>query len=223
MDFMAAIECVCFDLGGVLVRIARDWAEGCQLAGYPVRGASAGGALGRVRGELMQRFGLGQLSEDEWLEQLERGMNGLYTREEMRRIHHSWTRGEYSGALELVEELNDKGVVTACLSNTNQAHWTRLVHHDGVAALPGEPEYPCVLRLRHAHASHLHGLAKPDPEFFRAFEGATGQQGRAVLFFDDLIENVAAARAVGWCAERVDPSVETVPQLRSLLAQYGVL
>jgi FMN phosphatase YigB (HAD superfamily) len=220
---MSSIECVCFDLGGVLVRIARDWSEGCRLAGFEVRGGSAGSGAGRLRGELMHQFGIGRLGEAEWAERVERAMDGLYTREEVTRIHHCWTRGEYSGALELVEELNARGVVTACLSNTNHAHWKRLVHHDGEKALFGEPEYPAVTRLRHAHASHLHGLAKPDPAFYREFEAKTGHRGKAVLFFDDLIENVEAARSIGWRAERVEPTVETVPQIRALLTTYGVL
>ena len=69
----------------------------------------------------------------------------------------------------------------------------------------------------------LFGLAKPDPAIYKAFEAATQHRGLAILFFDDLPENVRAARSVGWRAERIDPYNETVPQLRRWLRHYGVL
>jgi putative hydrolase of the HAD superfamily len=216
------IRLVCFDLGGVLVKICRNWSEGCRAAGLEVRGNSAGDWAGSVRSEFMHLFGTGRVSEGEWAEQLAKALRDLYTPDELRRIHHAWTLREYAGALELVEELNQT-VATACLSNTNHSHWVRLLHHDGERALEGMPEYPSVHRLRHHHASHVLGLAKPDAAIYRAFEQATEHAPADILFFDDLPENVAAARALGWNAERVNPHQETVPQMRRFLATYAVI
>ena len=218
-----ATRCVCFDLGGVLVRIAHDWEAGCRAAGLPVRGASAGSAAGRIRGEISHRFGLGRISYDEFCEGQAAASDNLYSAEEYRRIHDAWTMQEYEGVFELVNELHQRALATACLSNTNDSHWRRLRHLPGTRALPATPEYPSVLRLQHAHASHLLGLSKPDPEIFRAFERATEFSGEQILYFDDAIANVEAARAVGWRAERVDPRSETVPQLRAILKSYRVL
>lgn len=217
------IRLVCFDLGGVLVKICRSWSEGCRAAGLEVRGNSAGERAGEARRELMQLFGTGRISEQEWAEQTARALAGLYTADELRRIHHAWSRKEYDGALTLVEALNASEVSTACLSNTNHSHWTRLVHHDGQQALAGAPEYPAVRSLQHRHASHVLGIAKPDPAIYRAFEAATRHAACDILFFDDLPENVAAARALGWHAERVNPHLETIPQLRRFLGSYQVL
>jgi FMN phosphatase YigB (HAD superfamily) len=217
------IRLVCFDLGGVLVKICRSWSDGCRAAGLDVRGNSAGDRAGSVRRELTQKLGIGRLSEDEWAEQLALGLGGLYSAEELRRIHHAWSQQEYAGALDLVEELNASQVTTACLSNTNQSHWTRLLHHDGQRPLAGAPEYPAVLRLHRHYASHLLGLAKPDAAIYRAFEQATEHAPADILFFDDLPDNVAAARALGWNAERVNPHQETIPQLRRFLGTYRVL
>ena len=217
------IRLVCFDLGGVLVKICRNWSEACRAAGLDVRGNSAGERAGNLRRELMHRFGTGQLSESQWAEETALALGGLYSKSELRRIHHAWSQAEYPGALELIEELNALGVVTACLSNTNSAHWSRLTHREGEAPLPGVPEYPAVLRMRHRHASHLLGLAKPDAAIYRAFEQATEHAPSDLLFFDDLPENVAAARAAGWKAERVNPHGPTIAQLRRLLATHGVL
>jgi FMN phosphatase YigB (HAD superfamily) len=77
--------------------------------------------------------------------------------------------------------------------------------------------------LQHRHASHLLGFAKPDIRIYRAFESATGHSGADILFFDDLKDNVRAARSAGWRAERIDPDNETVPQLRRWLRQHRVL
>jgi FMN phosphatase YigB (HAD superfamily) len=214
---------VCFDLGGVLVRIVRDWSEACRGAGLPVRGDPDGPAAVEARRQLMDLFGTGRITEDEWARRLAIALDGLYSVGDLMRIHHAWTLDEYAGAAALVDDLHAAGRATACLSNTNHSHWARLVHRDGDRARGGRPEYPAVSRLRKHFASHLFGLAKPDDAIYRAFEQATGLEGGEILFFDDLPENVAAARARGWRAERIDPEAETVPQLRRLLGLHGVL
>jgi FMN phosphatase YigB (HAD superfamily) len=66
-------------------------------------------------------------------------------------------------------------------------------------------------------------LAKPDPAIYRAFERATAHASDEILFFDDLPENVAAARALGWRAERVNPHADTIGQMRQSLRKFGVL
>ncbi|HYO95787.1 MAG TPA: HAD family hydrolase [Polyangiaceae bacterium] len=217
------IRIVCFDLGGVLVRICRSWAEGCRAAGLPVRRSSGGHAAGLLRRSLMQQLGTGKLDEAEWAERLARGLDGVYSPGELMRIHHAWSQREYAGVAALIDALHDAQVITSCLSNTNHAHWRRLVHRDGQRELDGEPEYPSVRRLMHQHASHLFGVAKPEPAIYAAFELAVQQPGPAILFFDDLPANVAMARTLGWKAETIDPRRETVPQIRRYLTAHGLL
>lgn len=217
------VRLVCFDLGGVLVKICRSWSDGCRAAGLDVRGNSAGDRAGELRRDLSHRLGLGEISEDEWAERLSLALGSLYSAEELKRIHEAWSQKEYPGALALVDALNASAVDTGCLSNTNHSHWVRLTHHDGTAPLSGEPEYPAVRRLRHRHASHLLRLAKPDAAVYRAFERATERAPDEILFFDDLPENVAAARALGWNAERVNPHADTIAQIRRALTTHAVL
>jgi putative hydrolase of the HAD superfamily len=51
------------------------------------------------------------------------------------------------------------------------------------------------------------GLAKPDPRIYAAADEACGGDPAEVVFFDDRVENVVAARAHGWDAHVwVDPS-----------------
>jgi FMN phosphatase YigB (HAD superfamily) len=137
-------------------------------------------------------------------------------------IHAAWTLQEYPGALQLIEELNRlPEVATACLSNTNAVHWRRLAGEDG------RIEYPAVLALRHRLASHLLGCAKPDAMIYERaratfFEPRAGRP-EDIIFFDDLPENVASARAAGWTAFEVDPHGDTAGQMRSALVSVGVL
>jgi FMN phosphatase YigB (HAD superfamily) len=66
------------------------------------------------------------------------------------------------------------------------------------------------------------GLVKPDAEIYRAFERATGAAPGDVVFFDDLAENVDAARACGWDAVLVDHGGDTAAQVLAALRARGV-
>jgi putative hydrolase of the HAD superfamily len=214
---------VCFDLGGVLVRICHDWDDACRAAGVDLRTVpSSPGIDARLR-DLLARLGTGEISLDEWAEGTSQSGGGTYNPAELIRVHHAITREERPGALALVDELHRAGVVTACLSNTNESHWTRLVHRDANGPLDGAPEYPAVARLMHQFASHRLHLAKPDAAIYAHVERVTGTRGSDVLFFDDTPENVAAALRRGWRAERVDPAGDTVAQMRMRLRAEGLV
>ncbi len=43
-----------------------------------------------------------------------------------------------------------------------------------------------------------------------------------MLLFDETEENVQAAQAVGWSAERIDPAGDTARQMTEALAAHGV-
>ncbi|HEX9296110.1 MAG TPA: HAD-IA family hydrolase, partial [Polyangiaceae bacterium] len=208
---------------GVLVRIGRTWTEVCSAAGFEVRGDVASHRAQMARHELMELYALGRMSEDEWATRSAAALGGVYTAEELKTIHHAWLVEEYPGVVAVIDGLHEAGLHTACLSNTNHAHWTRMLHHDGTGPLAGEPRYPGIVRLRSHYASHLLGLAKPDEAIYRAFERASGYGGDEILFFDDLPANVEAARKIGWTAERIDPDVDTAPQLHEHLRRRRVL
>ena len=76
--------------------------------------------------------------------------------------------------------------------------------------------------VEHPHARHLLGLLKPGVEIYRAFERQTGFGPGEILFFDDLAENVQAARAVGWHAEVIDHTADTAPQIAGHLQRHGI-
>lgn len=202
-----------------MVRICRSWDEACLQAQLPSRVPDLlGSEAYRVRRrDVVERYQRGALVCEAYYAELSEAVGGAYTTAEVELIHHVWTLQEYPGALELVRALNRvPSVTTACLSNTNAAHWRRLIGDDGVLS------YPSVRELEHQLASHLLGCAKPDAEIYeraeRHFFGAPAVDPQRIIFFDDLAENVAAARARGWTAFQVDHTSDTVGQMREHLA-----
>ncbi len=213
---------VCFDLGGVLVRICRTWPEACARANIPVRSEQtlASENARATRREVVDRYQQGRMVCGAYFEALSQSLVGLYSPTEVEQIHDAWTLEEYAGVDALVSALEGvPGVTTACLSNTNHSHWQRL------SGANGRAEYPSVSRLRHRLASHELGCTKPDPAIYVMAERhffAAPRSGR-VIFFDDLVDNVTAARIAGWHAFQVDHTGDTVAQMRGHLADLGVL
>jgi HAD superfamily hydrolase (TIGR01509 family) len=220
----SAPRVVCFDLGGVLVRICRSWDEAITAAGLPLRDPNLFAAehTRAQRYKAVDRYQRGELETEAYYAELARATMDVYTSLEVKKIHAAFTLKEYPGALELVRELNEvPNVVTACLSNTNAEHWLRLAGEDGRA------EYPSVLELRCRVASHLLGSAKPEPVIFRqaqaVFFAALAESPSQILFFDDAPENVLAAQHAGWTAYEINPHGDTAAQIRAALRAERVL
>jgi FMN phosphatase YigB (HAD superfamily) len=213
-------QIVCFDLGGVLIRICHGWEEACRRANLSPPNPDE--ATSAARRALFVQHQRGGLSLDEWAEAMVR-LDGTHTPDELRRAHAAILIDEEPGARALVDELHESGMGTAALSNTNEAHWLRLRHRDGTRPRVGTPEYPAVARLHSAWASHRLGVAKPEPAIYEQFEALSGVRGRGILFFDDRAENVAAALDHGWRAECVDRDGDPIAQIRVRLRQEGVL
>lgn len=144
---------------------------------------------------------------------------GAYSAGEIERTHHAWLLGEYEGVGDVLRRLVAAGrAETGVLSNTNEPHWVRFEARGGQA-----PEFPSASVLRHIHTSHRLGLMKPDLAIYEAFERGTGFRGGEILFFEDVEENVAAARARGWRAELVDHTRGTAGQIAGVLEREGLV
>jgi putative hydrolase of the HAD superfamily len=210
---------VVFDLGGVLVRICRSWVEACEAAGVSHRAGER--PLEDVLREsgLVTAYEVGGLDDGTFFKGASRALGDEYTAQEVERVHDAWVRGEYESAARLLDALEAGGVETGILSNTNAAHWRRMLPPDSAAPT----SFPTLRRVRHAHASHLLRAAKPSREAFARFEAATGRFGPDVLFFDDAPANAAAARAHGWRAHVLDPAGDPPEEAAGILRKEGVL
>lgn len=217
---MTAIRCVCFDWGGVILRICRSFGEGCRAAGLDLRGDLGDKPFANERKGHSEAYQLGQLRDEQYFANIAEAMGGLYTPAEIERVHHAWLLDEYPGVRELIERLNaTPGLATALLSNTNAAHWRRQFPLAGRELT----RFAAASLLHHRHASHLLGLAKPHPSIYRAFEAHTGFRPGEILFFDDLADNIQAARACGWLAEQIDHTGDPAKQMSEFLDNHKVL
>ncbi len=212
---------VVFDLGGVVVRICRSWGEACEAAGVDHRPLPEDPALREERRRLVRAYERGAITCGEYFAGVAAATGGLYTPDEVVRVHDAWILEEYAGVADLIARLRSAGVITGVLSNTNHRHWLQLTSGPGRAAKFTTPE-----QVDHPHASHLLGLAKPDRSVYEAFLARAGG-GRVapgdVIFFDDLADNVRAAIDAGWRADRIDPDAGPAEQIERVLRHEGLL
>lgn len=206
---MPQTSLVCFDLGGVFIRLQPDLESACRDAGVAFRGGWEHLASDAPRLTLIERYQVGAIECGDYYRAMSDLSAGRYTPEEIEAIHRVWVIEPYAGIDALLDELDAAGFATACLSNTNASHWRWL---EGVAPFK---------RLHHKHASHLLRFHKPDERIYRAFEREVGRSGSEILLFDDLPENVAAAIDCGWRAHRIDPRGDTADEMRRVVFAAG--
>ncbi len=122
-----------------------------------------------------------------------------------------WVRLEsFPGAVEAVRQVRRSGV--RCYLATNQdAHRAGVMHEQfGYGALFDGCFYSWEL-----------GAAKPSPAYFAAVLSAVDLPAGRVLFIDDTLRNVEAARSVGLSAQQWTIS-DGIDRLHTLLADEGL-
>jgi HAD superfamily hydrolase (TIGR01509 family) len=118
----------------------------------------------------------------------------------------AWPTRAYPGALEMVASI-PQTYQRALLSNSNLLHWPRIMQHLGLGS------------FEHKFSSHLTGKIKPDSEAFEHVVLTLGCRPSEVLFLDDNLLNVEAARKIGMNAHQARGPEES----RRVLEQAGVL
>ena len=110
-------------------------------------------------------------------------------RASLRRLREVWTDffdGPITGAESLLERIREKYRV-AFLSNSNEVH---------AETIPRQ--FSTLFRKDDRFIfSHRFKVAKPDPEIYRRALEILGALPQHVVFIDDLLENVLAARTIG--------------------------
>lgn len=182
------VKALLFDLGRVVIdidfaRVVASWAHsaGCEpdivAQGFAMRVRGGAAFAQHERGEITDsaffdavRTALA-LDLDETA--LREGWNDIFV-------------GEMPGMEALLRQCAVRYPLYA-LSNTNPAHQAVFtVRYTGVLA-----------HFRKLYLSHQMGLRKPEPAIYRAVAEDLGLAPNEILLFDDLADNVAAARAVG--------------------------
>ena len=174
-----------FDLGGVVLdvdfNLALDhWARRSRLPAGEVRRRFA-------VDEPYRRHETGALPFSGYCEHL-RDLLALDADEAY--VRQGWNAillREIRETVALIDRLRRRGIPCHALSNTNAAH---------VEAI-GELFPDLLPRFGRVFVSHEIGHRKPAPEAFLHVVRALEMPAAAVLFFDDLPENVEAARTIG--------------------------
>jgi putative hydrolase of the HAD superfamily len=200
------IEAVVFDLGRVLVAIEfeRTLARWARDAG-----ADPAALVGRWRqGIDYERHERGEIDDPTFFGTVARDLALELTAQQW---HDGWLellREPVSGIEELIDRL-DPRLKKAVFSNTNAAHETVLEARYG----------PLLARFDRVFLSHRLAQRKPEIAAFRMVAEELGAAPGRILFFDDLLLNVAGARAAGLQAVLV----RSIDDVRGALEAAGAL
>lgn len=209
------IRLVVFDLGRVLIRICNNWMEAAQRARVDAPFEALDAAAMAALHKIVCQSEIGKMDPEGFVAAASPILR--LSPAQVRAMSDAYTIAPFTGGAELVEELTAAGLAVACLSNTNESHW-RIMND------PGETSYLPLHRLTHRFASHLVGARKPEAAIYEHVERETRMSPKAILFFDDLPENVEAAIQRGWNTFHVNPKSENpIPAIRSELIRRRVL
>jgi glucose-1-phosphatase len=118
-----------------------------------------------------------------------------------------WPTDLYPGTLEMLATI-PPSLERAVLSNSNSLHWNRVTIDMKLGAA-----------FEHQFVSHLTGRIKPDRDAFEQVVDSLGVTAEQVLFLDDNMLNIDAARRFGMHAVRVQGIDET----KRLLLKLGMI
>jgi len=176
------IRCVLFDVGGVLVELGGIEA---MLAWTHDRTDADGLWRAWLGSEAVRAFERGRIDIDTFARRVVDEFALTVDAATFLEGFSLWPKGPLPGAHDLLQRVRP-GVIRATLSNSNAAHWPRVM-----------TEMDFERHFDHHFASHLIDRIKPDADAFEYVAERLGVATREILFVDDNRINVDAARAVG--------------------------
>ena len=198
-----AADALLFDLGRVVINI--DF--GKALSHWAAHAGCTASDLARrfARDDSYMRHETGKLSDAEYFQAL-RASLGISISDD--RLLEGWN-AIFVGEVEDIDRLLARAgrqLPLYALSNTNPAHveYVSKVYAD------------LLLHFREVFMSSSIGLRKPDAATYDHVVKAIGAPASRIVFFDDIIENVEGARAVGIHAVHVRSSADIAKALDAL-------
>lgn len=184
-------QLICFDIGGVLVRLNPSFSRKLlsRAESNEVRNLEQllrdDFTHGQTEYSASERYQLGQMTSDEYVDLLVSGLGGRIINDEIRAALMAEIAGDVPETAKILEPLA-KITRLGCFSNTNAIHWDYL-----------NARFPWMARFEVALASHLVGFAKPAPEAFESICAAAQLAPQDCLFIDDRLVNVEGAQNFG--------------------------
>ena len=175
------IKALVFDFGGVLVELApvrtvfphaahEDEAEFWQRW---------------LHSDVVRRFETGQSSLFEFIADIKAELKLELSHDELVQRHRDFTQGVYPGVFGLLEQLRSRYTLVS-LSNNNPVHWPIMMSDYGLES-----------HFDYHFPSHITGFIKPDYEAFENVVSTLELAPEEIVFLDDNIVNVDAAKQVG--------------------------
>ena len=196
-------DALLFDLGRVVINIdfakaLACWAghAGCEPADIASRW---------VVDETYHHHERGTISDERFFDNLRRSLGIAITDEQFLEGWNAIFAGEMEGIAPLLERAA-KHFPLYVYSNTNRPH---IAYFTQVHAHTLKP-------FRELYYSSSIGHRKPDAAGFDHVVGAIGKPASRIVFFDDLADNVEAARASGLKAVHVTSSRDVADALDAL-------
>ena len=207
------IRNIVFDLGGVLLDIDLNYclqrmtALGLDLEALkkgeqktPADTKAAVLGEGIVANGATHLYQTGDISTEDYLEGVRRLCKPGTTREEVLEAWNTCCIAIPSYRLDKVRELKERGYRIYMLSNTNEAHWQKIV-----AECFGGQEVVDNL-FDHTFLSQEMHQAKPNDDIYLKVLEDIGAQANECLFLDDSSANLQAAAALGFHTLHVETS-----------------
>lgn len=198
------ISVVMFDLGNVLVDLG-DVEKMHEMLN--TEGEESDVWLKWLRSPSVAAFDSGKITFDQFAMRLPQEVGSNVDKENFKKAFKAWPKGLFVGALELVQSVKPN-YHRAILSNTNAAHWSRLMNEMGLAG-----------NFHSYFASHLIGSVKPDRSIYDYVLDALQVAPEKILFIDDNQVNIDMAQTLGIQAHRV----KGVEEAKNILNSYNVL
>ncbi len=174
-----------FDMGNVIIdidfkRVLGVWSN---LSGTPLATLSERFSMG----EVFQKHERGEISDEEFAAELSHEMGIALSFEQFSLGWQAVFVGLRTEVIDIFKRLREQGHRVVVLSNTNRLHLNYWPAH-----------YPEIAANTDAlYLSQDLGMRKPEPRIFEYVLGQEGVTASQAVFFDDVIENVEAARLMG--------------------------
>lgn len=199
------IKYVIFDLGGVLLDIDLIYClrqlqvlgvnlDDFQRQGAPTITGTKAAVLGEgvVANGAIHLYQIGDLSTEVFLEKIRRQCKEGTTREQVLAAWNTCCIGIPQYRLDKLRELKQRGYTICMLSNTNEAHWSRIVEQCFGGQNVVDDLFDDVFLSQEMH------LAKPNDAIYLEVLRQIGAEAEECLFIDDSSANLEAAATLGF-------------------------
>ncbi len=198
------VKLIIFDLGGVLVELGEQLFPSSWMPNNADFGLDEWFAS-----SVAASFETGKISTQTFISELKQSLSIKASDEEVLTAFEYWPKGLLPHADELLRRLK-VNYKLAVLSNTNEVHEPRLLNGFDLQS-----------KVDDIFFSHKIGYSKPDPAAFDYVLKSLDVRPNEVVFFDDNMTNVLAARALGILAYQVSSPL-AINEIMSRISNVSV-